>query len=72
MMYKCNCYWEDDSEQALQHLFNMCLPIPCNLIKNKAFSEDQIEFPSKQHEKFHKWEMERVNSFINGLEKQFI
>ena len=41
-----------------------------------AFSVDQplddtYNFPTKQHKKFHQWEIERVNSTIQKLEAQF-
>lgn len=38
---------------------------------NKKSLDDCYNFPTKHHENFHKWEMKKVDEFIQKLEKQF-
>lgn len=33
--------------------------------------DDIYDFPSEKHQKFHEWEMQKVNDFIQKLETQF-
>lgn len=44
----------------------------CKIKKYEKPLDDNYNFPTKQHEKFHKWEMKKVDEFIMKLEKQFI